>query len=153
MGCKRMDTVTYPNKAVIQYVQENMIPVKILHDQQPLADRFHVKWTPTLVILGDQDNEVYHGEGFLGPRDLIPALMLGTGKVHLAAGQYKEAAESFDHLASKFPKSDEAAEALYFEGVTRFKMTKDKNALTEMYRKLSARFPHSSWTRKAEPYR
>lgn len=148
-----MDAVTYPNKAVIQFIQENMVPVKMLHDQQPYAGRFQVKWTPTLVILDDRENEVYHNEGFLGPRDLIPALMLGTGKAHLAEEQYKEAVETFGRVASKYPKSEEAPEAIYYSGVARFKMTKDMKALTEAYKKLAAEYPHSSWTRKAEPYK
>jgi hypothetical protein len=148
-----MDTATYPDKAVIRFIQENMIPVKILHDQQPLAGRFHVKWTPTLIVLDPQENEVYHNEGFLGPRDLIPALMLVTGKAHVDSGHYAEAIDTFNRLAAAHPKSEEAPEAIYYSGVARFKMTKDTKALREAYQALEAQYPNSSWKRKAEPYR
>jgi hypothetical protein len=46
-----MDAVTYPKPAVIRYISENLIPLRVPHDHKPLAERFQVKWTPALIML------------------------------------------------------------------------------------------------------
>jgi hypothetical protein len=147
-----MDAGTYPNKAVIRFIQDNVIPMRLLHDQQPLADRFRVSWTPTLVLVDAQGKEIYRNEGALAPDGLIAALMLGIGKERLNSGQYDQAVSFFDELASKYPKSEEAPEAIYYKGIARFKSTKDIEAMKEAHRQLYAAYPASSWTRKAQPY-
>jgi len=151
MGCKKMDAVTYPNKKVVDFITKNVIPVRVRHDQPP-ARVYRVEWTPTLVLLDSGGNEVYREEGYLPPEGLIPALMLGLGKVRLAAGQYDQAVSSFNHTASQYPKSYEAPEAIYFRGVARFKSSHDMTPLKEAYEKLKAEYPDSVWTEKAHPY-
>ncbi|MBI5570284.1 MAG: tetratricopeptide repeat protein [Desulfomonile tiedjei] len=147
-----MDAGTYPDQAVIQFIRENVIPMRLLHDQQPLAGRFSVTWTPTLILIDAQGKEVYRNEGALGPAGLIPALMLGIGKEKSHSGHYDKAVSYFDELTSKYPKSEEAPEAIYYRGVARFKSTKDIKAMKEAYLQLSAAYPGSPWTRKAQPY-
>ena len=146
-----MDAVTYPNPTVVKFVSQNVIPVRSVHDQ-PLAHKFRVMWTPTLILLDLDGNEVYRDEGFLPPEGLIPALVLGLGKVRLNAGQYDQAISQFKEVASKYPKSDQAPEAIYFLGVARFKSTHDMKPLKEAYETLKAKYPASSWTNKAYPY-
>ncbi|MBI5568422.1 MAG: tetratricopeptide repeat protein [Desulfomonile tiedjei] len=146
-----MDAVTYPNKKVVEFVRKNVIPMRVQHDQ-PLASRFRVKWTPTLILLDDQGNEVYRNEGFLPPERLVPALMLGMGKVNLESANYDKAISHFKDLVSRYPQSEEAPEAVYFQGVARFRTTKDLKAMKEAYETLSKQYPNSSWTRKAQPY-
>ena len=147
-----MDAGTYPNQTVIRFIRENVIPMRVLHDQQPLAGRFRVTWTPTLILMDAQGNEVYRNEGALGPASLIPALMLGIGKEKSNSGHYDQAVSYFDALASEYPKSEEAPEAIYYGGVARYKSTKDLKAMKEAWRQLYAAYPASSWTRKAQPY-
>ncbi len=147
-----MDAGTYPNQTVTRFIQDNVIPMKILHDQQPLAGRFRINWTPTLILVDAQGNEVFRNEGALGPASLIPALMLGIGKEKIHSGHYDKAVAYFDDLASKYPKSEEAPEAIYYGGIARFKSTKDIKAMKDAYGRLSAAYPASSWTRKAQPY-
>jgi len=151
MGCKKMDAGTYPNKAVADFINKQLVPVRVVHDKT-LARALRVKWTPTLVLLDFEGNEIYREEGYLPPEGLIPALMLGLGKVRLAAGQYDEAISHFKQAESSYPKSDEAPEAIYFSGVARFKSTHDMKPLKEAYEKLKAEYPDSVWTKKAYPY-
>ncbi len=147
-----MDAGTYPNQAVIKFIRENVIPMRILYDQQPLAGRFRITWTPTLILIDAQGNEVYRNEGALGPDSLIPALMLGIGKEKSNSGHYEQAVSYLDALVSEYPKSEEAAEAIYYGGIARYKSTKDLKAMKEAWRKLYAAYPASPWTRKAQPY-
>ncbi len=147
-----MDAGTYPNQAVIKFIRENVIPMRVLYNQQPLADRYRITWTPTLILIDAHGNEVYRNEGALGPESLIPALMLGIGKEKSGSGHYDQAVSYFDSVVSKYPKSEEAPEALYYGGIARYKSTKDLKAMKEAWRKLYAAYPASPWTRKAQPY-
>jgi thioredoxin-related protein len=148
-----MDTVTYPDKKVSKFIAENMIAVRILHDQQPYAANFKIRWTPTLVVLDWEGNEVFRSVGYLPPEDMVPALMIGVGKVHFVRSQYREAISVFSDLLDKYPKSDQAPEALFFLGVARFKDTNDPKDLQKAYEELSRRYPDSEWTKKARPYK
>ena len=152
MGCKEMDAVTYPNPTVIKFIRENVIPVRVLWNQEPLASRFDIKWTPTLILVDPHGKEVYRSEGFLSPRNFIPAFMLGIGRMRSNEGHYAEAISSFNELTSKYPQSEEAPQAIYYRGIAQFKMTKDLKAMKKAYEQLAATYPNSSWTRKARPY-
>lgn len=148
-----MDAVTYPNPDVSAFLRSHVIPVKILNDQQPYASKFRVVWTPTVIILDSDGNELTRDEGFLPPERLLPALMLGMGKVRLFARKFKDAATYLSQLVAKYPNSDEAPEALYFSGVARFRDTNDLGAMRDTYEKLSSAYPGSSWTVKASVYK
>ncbi len=153
MGCAQMDAVTYPNPDVSSFLRTHVIPVKVLHNQQPLAGRFRVVWTPTLIILDSDGNELYRQEGFLPPDRMVPALMLGMGKVKVHARKFKEAITHLSQLVAKYPNSEEAPEALYFAGVARFRETNDLRAMRDAYESLLRSYPGSSWTIKASPYK
>ena len=151
MGCKQMDAVTYPDQKVSKFIQHNVIAVRIRHDQ-PLADLFKVKWTPTLVLVDSDGTEVYRNVGFLPPDSLVPALMMGIGKLELQHGDPGKAVIHFEQVASGFPEGDKAPEAVYFTGVSRFKISHDIKMMKEAYDKLADKYPSSSWTKKAQPY-
>jgi thioredoxin-related protein len=114
-----MDAVTYPNKAVIEFINSNMIAVRVRHDQRPLAEDFKVKWTPVLITLDVDGTERNRTVGFLPPEELIPSLMSGIGKAHLERGEFAKAIPQFEKLVSKYPKSGAAPEAVFFLGVAR----------------------------------
>lgn len=148
-----MDAVTYPNPSVVEFIRHHMIPVKILYNQKPLSVEFKVKWTPTLVVLDKEGNEHHRTVGFLRPNALISSLMLGVGKVHFDLGEYNQAVSGFDRLLEKYPKSEWAAEAVYYRGVSLYKISGDTKRLRETYEKISAEYPGSEWAERAEPYR
>lgn len=75
-----MDSVTYPNEKVIEFIENNLIPLRISFDAQPFASQFNLKWTPTLIILDTEGKEQERIIGFLPPEELIPSLMLGIAK-------------------------------------------------------------------------
>jgi len=153
MGCAKMDAVTYPNPDVSSFLRTHVIPVKLLYNAQPLAQRFRVVWTPTLIILDGDGNELYREEGFLPPERIVPALMLGMGKVKVHNRKFKEAITDLSLLVLKYPNSEEAPEALYFAGVARFRETNDLRAMRDAYENLSRKYPRSAWTIKASPYK
>jgi hypothetical protein len=147
-----MDAVTYPNKAVIEFINSNMIAVRVRHDQRPLAEDFKVKWTPALITLDVDGTERHRTVGFLPPEELIPSLMSGIGKTHLERGEFAKAIPQFEMLVSQYPKSGSAPEAVFFLGVARFQSTQDPKFLKKAYETLAAQYPQSEWTTRASPY-
>ncbi len=148
-----MDAVTYPNPAVIDFIQRNMIPLRIRSDNEAIALKFKIRWTPTVITLDKEGSEHYRTVGFLRPQALISSLILGIGKMRFDKGEYQGAISNFDELIAKSSKNDFVAEAIYFRGVARYKLTNDLSSMKEAYDKLSQEYPDSEWTEKAFPYK
>ena len=148
-----MDAVTYPDERVTEFIQKNMIPLRVAFDAQPLSIDFNIKWTPTLITLDSNGKEHYRTVGFLPPEELIPSLMLGIAKSYFDRERFSEALSTLDKLLKDYPKSDSAPEAIYLQGVCRYKNTHDAKPLKEAYERLQAHYPSSEWTKRAYPYR
>ena len=148
-----MGAVTYPNDKVIEFVDFNFVPVQINISNQALVEQFKVTWTPTIILLDAAGNEVHRVVGFLPPEEFIPTFMAAKGKWDFNAEQYAEAQDMFELTLRKYPDSVAAPEAVFFMGVSRYKMTHDPKPLREAYETLTADFPGSEWAKRAAPYR
>ena len=148
-----MAAVTYPDTKVIGFISENMIPVQVLFDAQPVSSDFNIKWTPTLITLDPEGNEHHRTVGFLSPDELIPSLLLGIGKTSFDTDRFEEAIDSLEKLLKEYPQSDAAPEAIYVLGVSRYKSTEDPKPLKAAYERLQQEYPASEWTKRAYPYR
>lgn len=148
-----MGAVTYPNPKVVEFVQQNLIPIQVAFDAKPLSTDFNVKWTPTLITLDIEGKEHHRTVGFLPPEELIPSLMLGIAKCHFDRENFSEALSLLEKLLTNYPKSDSTPEAIYLQGVARYKSTHNPKPLKEAYEKLQAGYPSSEWTKRASPYR
>ncbi len=151
MGCKQMGAVTYPNPRVADFVMNSMVPVQVLSDS-PLAEKFKVKWTPTIVVLDYYGNEHHRTVGFFPPEEFIPSLILGIAKIDFDTDQFNDAIINLDRLLAEHPSSRSAPEAIYIRGVSRYKSSHDPAPLKETYERLKADYPASEWTQRAEPY-
>ena len=60
---------------------------------------------------------------------------------------------SLHKFQADYPKSAAIPEAIYLEGVTRYKDSHEPKALKDAYEQLQADFPASAWTQRAYPYR
>jgi hypothetical protein len=147
-----MDAVTYPKPAVIRYISENLIPLRVPHDHKPLAERFQVKWTPTLVTVDAEGNEHHRTVGFLEPEELVASLMLGRAKSAFDLDDHVAALEHLDAIIRDHSASAAAPEAIFLQGVSRYKHTHEARPLKEAYETLKARYPNSEWTMRAHPY-
>ena len=148
-----MDAVTYPKEAVVEFVSENLVPLRVQFDEEPLASQFRVKWTPTLVVLDDKGEEHHRTVGFFEPNQFIPSLMLGIAKVAFDEDRFETALEYLEKLLKDHPESNSAPEAIYLRGVSLYKSTKDPRPLKAAYEKLADAYPDSEWTNRAYPYR
>lgn len=148
-----MDAVAYINPAVISFINDNLVPIRIPAGDPELGPRYKVKWTPTLLIMDSSGSEQYRTLGFYPPEELIPSLLLGMGKAKFNLPDRPAACDCFARIIRDFPKSSLAAEAVYLSGVSQFIESHDVANLIGIYDRLLADYPASPWLMRAEPYR
>jgi TolA-binding protein len=147
-----MDAVTYPQEAVAEFIMTNMIPLRVQFDAQPYANKFNLKWTPTLITLDANGEEHHRTVGFLGPDEVIASLLLGIGKSHFESDRFDKALSALERVLQEYPKSHAAPEAVYLRGVAKYKSTHDPKPLREAYDFLKSGYPDSEWVDRAQPY-
>ena len=148
-----MDAVTYPETSVVEFIQKNMVPLRVASDAQPLSTDFNVKWTPTIITLDAEGKEHHRIVGFLAPEELISSLLLGIGKSCFDHEEFGKALPTIEGLIHDHPESDSVPEAIYLQGVCLYKSTHDPKSLKEAYDNLKTDFPLNEWTKRAYPYR
>lgn len=148
-----MDAVTYLQARVIEFIQKNMIPLRVKSDTQPLSTDFNIKWTPTTITLDADGKEHHRTIGFLAPEELIPSLLLGIAKSYFDREQFNEALSTIEKILTNYPESDSTPEAIYLQGVCRYKSIHNPKLLKDAYQQLQDKYPSSEWTKRAYPYR
>ena len=140
----------YPDERVGRFIQENFLPVKIhIKENHAGFDRFAVQWTPTVIVADPNGTERYRFEGYLPTDDFLAQLDLGLAKSAFANGNFAEAERRYREVVEKHSKSDAAAEALYWAGVSRYKASNDAGALKETAQAFQSRYSDSQWAKKA----
>ncbi len=147
-----MGAVTYPNDKVVEFIEKYMVPIQVLFDSQPLAPKFNIQWTPTVITLDEEGKEHHRTVGFLSAEEFIPSLMLGVAKSHFDREKFSKAISILEELLKEYPRSDAAPEAVYVRGVSQYKSTHKADPLKEAYKRLQAEYPSSEWTKRAKPY-
>jgi TolA-binding protein len=61
---------------------------------------------------------------------------------------FAEAERRYTEVLDRYPKSKAAPEALYWKGVSRYKLTSDHTVLGELPEMFRQRYPDSSWALK-----
>jgi len=148
-----MDVVAYPDSAVIEFVNSNLVPLRIAADDPELGRGFKVKWTPTLLILEADGCEQYRTLGFYPPKDLIPSLLLGMGKAFFNRPDRHAACDCFRRIIDEFSDNSLAPEAIYLNGVSNYIESHDVDNLIGIYDRLVTDYPDSPWVTRADPYR
>ena len=148
-----MDAVTYPDDAVSTFINQNLVPLRIPSDQQPLAGKYGVTWTPALFILDREGRTHQATVGFFAPDQFIPWLLLGIGNMYFHQDDFTKALDHYAKIIADHADSDAAPEALFQTGVARYKSSGNPGPLKEAYEHLSKAYPESTWTKRAYPYR
>lgn len=148
-----MGAVTYPTEAVAKFVDFNFVPVQIQVSNTALVQQFGVSWTPAIMVLDADGKEYYRSVGFLAPEEFIATFQVGKGRYYLDTDQFTEAEAMFEEALTQSPQANAIPEAIFFLGVARYKHTHDPKPLREAYETLTAKYPQSDWTKRAEPYK
>lgn len=136
----------YPNPQVAEFINQNFIPVKVHIKEQPATfHRFENNWTPTLIFLDSEGKERYRFSGYLPVDYFLAQLGLALGKLAFAYKDWAPAEKWFREVVAKHPKTDTAAEALYWAGVSRYQAEHQPQPLQETASALRQQYPNSSW--------
>ena len=133
-----------------EFITKNLNPVRLHVKKHPEAmERFDVTWTPTVTIVDANGTERYRIEGFLPTEDFLPQLHLGVAHAAFKSGRFDEAEQRFRAILDRFPKTEAAAEALYWSGVSKYKSSGDAAALGATAKAFKNQFTDSPWAKKA----
>lgn len=131
-------------------VVERFDPARIHVKEQPAVfERFHVTWTPTVLVVDPPDVERHRVEGFLPVSDFLAQLRLALGHAARGRGDWAEAERTYRALADDPAAGEVAAEATYWAGVARYKASGKAEALAQTASAVRDRFPDSPWAKKA----
>lgn len=110
--------------------------------------RFDAVWTPTVLILDSNSKERYRIEGYL-PRDEFRAqLEMGLARVAFMNKNWADAERRYAAVLDRYPDSKAAPEALYWKGVSHYKLTNDHTILGELVELFRQKYPDSVWALK-----
>lgn len=146
-----MGTVTYLNQEVVDFVNDQFIPVKLdMTKEKKRFNDFDVQWTPTLIVCDRDQKEHHRTTGYLSPSDFLSEMRLGLGNMEYHAKHFKEAISAYRQVLQAYPQTSAAPEALYFSGVCNYMATNDPGRLKETFIELQEKYPGNDWTKKAE---
>ena len=150
-----MNTGPYSNEKVHAFILDQFIPVRsecFWDKPTPLMQRFGIKWTPTFIVHDSEGAEHHRFVGYVPADDLFAQLGLGLGKISYDADRLDEAIARFRTVIARHPAGGATPEAIFLAGVAEYKRGHDAKALRQVWETLSASYPQSEWTRRAEPY-
>ncbi len=144
----------YPEPRVARFITENFIPARVHVREQPedfqrFGERYSAHWTPAILEIDPDGTEQHRVEGFVEADDLLAQLTLGLGRSAFKAKRWEEAERHFREVVDRYGKSDAAAEALYWAGVSRYRATGDGSALAQTAAAFDTRYADSPWAKKA----
>lgn len=146
-----MDTVTYSDNRVIEFIESNFVTAKIgFKENRDLAFKLGAHWTPQVQFMDPADSQVHHEFiGFLPPDNFLAEAYFALGKIAYDRGSFDKASNWFRKTAEGFPATETSPQALYYLGVSEYKRTKDHKGMFDVWNELLKRYPKSSWAIKA----
>jgi thioredoxin-related protein len=151
-GCQAMISKTLPDPKVSKYVDRMFVPTAYeVSDPnvQRILKQYGFEWTPTFIVADDSGNEIYRWIGYLPPGDFCAQMVLAEGRAAFKNKDWDRANKCYNLVVQKYPDSEAAPEALYYSGVARYEKTHDASNLAKTNKELQARYPTSSWAKKA----
>lgn len=110
--------------------------------------RFDALWTPSVIILDPNGKERFRIEGYLPKDEFRAHLELALARVAFMSKNWKDAERRYTEVLERYPESKAAPEALYWKGVSHYKITNDHNVLGELPGQFHDKYPDSQWALK-----
>jgi thioredoxin-related protein len=140
----------YPAPAVTALIKENFRTVRIhVKDNPTMWHRYHIRWTPTVLILAPDGSEVRRIEGFLPEDEFLGQLRLGLGYMAVNKKDWESAARWFTEAESKSANTDAGPEGMYWAGVARYSGSHDAAHLKDLRRKFDQHYQNTSWAKRS----
>jgi hypothetical protein len=145
--------VTYQNRDAISYINENFIPWRVPYLTDLVrVQRWHVEWTPCLVVLDGGKVEHLRSLGFISPPELVAHLHLARALISYRNRDLPAAVDLFDQVVNGFARTHAAPQAIWFRGVGSFQIEGDPAVLKATRLELEKDYPHSLWVEKASAW-
>lgn len=79
--CKTMEAKTFKDRAVISYINQNFIPIKVNSDlEQKTASTYNVRGLPTTLFLSEKGERIGYRPGYISAQEMLLLLKyVGTG--------------------------------------------------------------------------
>jgi outer membrane protein assembly factor BamD (BamD/ComL family) len=94
-----------------------------------------------VLILDPNGKERYRIEGYLPVEEFRAQLELGLARVAFTSKNWKDAERRYTEVLERYPNSKTAPEALYWKGVSHYKVTNDHNVLGELPELFRQKYP------------
>jgi Tetratricopeptide repeat len=135
---------------VSSFINENFVPLSAHIKEHPVYfHRFDSVWTPSVLILDPKGVERFRLEGYLPKDEFRAQLELGLARVAFMSKNWADAERRYAEVLERYPNSQAAPEALYWEGVSHYKATNDHTVLGQLPEQFKQRYPDSAWALKA----
>jgi outer membrane protein assembly factor BamD (BamD/ComL family) len=114
-----------------------------------LFHRFDVLWTPTVLIMDPNGIERARIEGYLPRTEFRAQLELALGRVAFMGKHWADAIQRYSGVVGNYSNTFASPEALYWRGVSVYKLKNDHTVLAPVAKELKERYPHSLAALKA----
>ena len=101
-----------------------------------------------MVILDSNGKERFRIEGYLPKDEFRAQLELGLARVTFMSKNFAEAEKKYAAVLERYPNTQAAPEALYWQGVSHYKATNDHTVLGELPGQFRQKYPRSIWALK-----
>lgn len=95
-----------------------------------------------------QGNERVRNEGYLPRTEFRAWLEMALARLAFVRKLWEEAERRYAGVVGRYPQATSAAEAIYWRGVSRYKMN-DRAALGDTAALIAVKYPDSLWATKA----
>ncbi|NML21430.1 thioredoxin family protein [Pseudoflavitalea sp. G-6-1-2] len=155
-GCARMDSLTYEDEQVQEYLSENYIVLKcnVAAVDGAFAKTFlttAVIWTPSLYIYSPEGVILRTVVGYVSPAQFLTELGIGRAAHQMRRRHFAEAGELLEQLpfAAQYPALH--AEAIYWAGIAAFFQHQNSfDHLVGYWADLRKKYPETTWAEKAD---
>jgi len=101
-----------------------------------------------VIILDPNGKERFRIEGYLPKDEFRAQLELSLARVAFMSKDWADAEHRYAAVVERYPETKAAPEALYWKGVSRYKISNDHTVLGEMPGQFQEKYPDSSWALK-----
>lgn len=101
-----------------------------------------------MLILDPNGKERYRIDGYLPKDEFRARLESGLARVAFMSKDFADAERRYTAVLDRYPNSKAAPEALYWKGVSHYKLTNDHTILGELPEMYRQKYPDSVWALK-----
>lgn len=105
-----------------------------------------------MLILDPNGKERHRIDGYLPVDEFRAQLELGLARVAFMSKDFADAERRYAEVLEHYPGTKTAAEALYWKGVSHYKLTNDHTILGELPGQYREKYPDSIWALKSAPW-